>query len=198
MTRTNAREIAIHMIFELGFSKDSAQTLLTNKLNKEYFAMMAEETKLYREFPNKKQRDYMEKMVEGTFVHSPELDEYISKYAKNWSFSRIPRVIAAIMRVAMFEAMYVPEIPVSVAVNDAVEIAKGYDEPEVISFMNGVLRSFVREECASLDGKAQQLKEEDFEETPTAPEESPVEVTETEDGTEILSMSLEGKEGEEA
>lgn len=148
MTRTNAREIAIHFIFQLGFSKESAKEMLETQMTKEHFASLGEETPIYSQYPNKKQADYIRELVEGAFFHSPELDECISRYAKGWTFARIPRVIAAIMRVAMYEAMYMPDIPHSVAINDAVEIAKGYDDPEVISFMNGILGTFVREECA--------------------------------------------------
>ena len=50
------------------------------------------------------------------------------------------------MRVAMFEILYMPDIPAGVAINEAVEIAKKYEEPETVRFLNGILGSFVREE----------------------------------------------------
>ena len=91
---------------------------------------------------------YIRKLVEGVGEHGYELDEYISKYAIGWKFQRIPRIAAAIMRVAMFEVLYMPEIPASAAINEAVELAKKYDEPKVASFVNGILGSFVRKELS--------------------------------------------------
>lgn len=165
MTRTVAREIAVHMIFQLGFSDLSAQQVLEDIVSKERFTQWQGETRLYEQYPNKKQADYIHKLVLGAFEHSPELDDYISQYAVGWSFHRIPRVAAAIMRVAMYEILYMPEIPNSVAINDALEIAKHYDDPEVVSFINGILGSFVRTEFADTPPKPAKFVEEEFDET---------------------------------
>lgn len=146
MTRTNAREIAIHFTFELSFSDLSADALLDEFFNREYFSLLGEEEPLYREFPNEKQRDYICALVRGTFQHGAELDGYIEKYAVGWKFSRIGRVAASIMRVAMYEILYMPDVPNAAAINDAVEIAKGYEGEETVKFINGILGSFVRGE----------------------------------------------------
>ena len=146
MTRTNAREIAVHFAFELGFSTVSAGELLDTFFNKETFALLGEEEPLYAEFPNEKQQKYITELVTGVAAHGAELDGYIEKYAIGWKFSRIDRVAAAIMRVAMYEILYMPDIPNAAAINEAIEIAKGYEDPEVISFMNGILGSFLRNE----------------------------------------------------
>ena len=74
-------------------------------------------------------------------------DDYISRYAVGWSFERIPRMAAAIMRAAMYEILYMQDIPNAAAINEAVEMTKHYEEPEVVSFVNGILGSFVRNEC---------------------------------------------------
>lgn len=148
ITRTVAREIAVHYAFELGFSNLSAQELLEQELTQERFGEIAEIDPLYVEFPDEKQCAYIRKLVEGVGEHGYELDEYISKYAIGWKFQRIPRIAAAIMRVAMFEVLYMPEIPASAAINEAVELAKKYDEPKVASFVNGILGSFVRKELS--------------------------------------------------
>lgn len=146
MTRTNAREIAIHFAFELGFTKQSAEELLAEFLNKETFAQLGEEEPLYNEFPNEKQLAYIKGLVRGVYDHGVELDGYIEKYAKGWKFSRIDRVATAIMRVAMYEVMYMDDIPNNAAVSEAVEISKGYEDAEAVSFINGILGSFVRTE----------------------------------------------------
>ena len=146
MTRTNAREIAIHFTFELSFSNLSADELLDEFFNREYFALLGEEEPLYAEFPNEKQRAYICGLVRGAFEHGAELDGYIEKYAVGWKFSRIGRVAAAIMRVAMYEILYMPDVPNAAAINDAVEIAKSYEGEETVKFINGILGSFVRGE----------------------------------------------------
>lgn len=146
MTRTNAREIAIHFTFELSFSNQSAEQLLDEFFNKEYFTLLGEEEPLYAEFPNEKQRDYICALVRGAFQHGAELDGYIEKYAVGWKFSRIGRVAASIMRVAMYEILYMPDVPNAAAINDAVEIAKNYEGEETVKFINGILGSFVRGE----------------------------------------------------
>lgn len=74
------------------------------------------------------------------------MDGYIEKYAVGWKFSRIGRVASAIMRVAMYEILYMPDVPNAAAINDAVEIAKGYEDEETVKFINGILGSFVRGE----------------------------------------------------
>lgn len=146
MVRNTAREIAIHLSYELSFTDKSVDELLDERLRAETFATLAEEDAIYQETPNAKQADYIRLLVKGVSEHAPELDGYIAKYAKGWSFARIPLVASAIMRVAMYEILYMPDIPNSAAINEAVEIAKKYETPETVKFMNGILGSFVRQE----------------------------------------------------
>ena len=153
MTRSNAREIAVQLIFSLGFSNHSAQEVLDSQLTPERFAELAEENALYAQFPNEKQQQYIRDLVQGVFSHGPELDDYISRYAVGWSFARIPRMAAAIMRTAMYEVLYVPDVPNAAAINEAVEIAKRYETQEVVSFVNGILGSFVRAEFSETTPK---------------------------------------------
>ena len=146
MTRTVAREIAVHLTFELGFTGQTARELLDEALNRKTFALIGQEEPLYAEFPNETQRTYITRLVEGVYEHTPELDEYISKYAIGWKFSRLNRVAVAIMRVAMYEILYMQDIPNAAAINEALELVKHYEEPEVVSFVNGILGAFVRGE----------------------------------------------------
>lgn len=146
MTRSNAREIAIHFTFELGFSELDAAQLLERNLTEELFGQRSGETELYAQFPDKRQAEYIAGLVQGVFSHGAELDGYIAQYAKGWRFSRIDRVAAAIMRVTMYEILYMPEIPNKAAINEAVEIAKKYVDDDVVKFVNGILGSFVRAE----------------------------------------------------
>lgn len=146
MTRTEAREVAVRLCFEISGRECTADEIFDCFFDREYFDSLKGEDNLFNEFPDGTQRDYIESIVRGVGEHSAELDGYVSKYAKGWSFSRISRTALAVMKTAMYEAMYMPEIPTGVAINEAVEIAKHYDEPETVSFVNGVLGSFVRGE----------------------------------------------------
>ena len=146
MTRTAAREIAIHCSYSLGFSRQSPDEFVEERLQRESFLRWGEENELYKEYPNEKQMEYIRTVVRGVAEHGPELDQYIARYSKNWSFERIPRTAAAIMRVAMYEILYMPAIPNAAAINDAVEICKKYEEEKVVSFVNGILGTFVRAE----------------------------------------------------
>ncbi len=148
MVRNTAREIAIHLSYELSFTDKTVEELLDRRLTAESFAELAEEDAVYQEAPNAKQADYIRRLVRGVAEHGAELDGYIAKYAKGWQFSRIPLVASAIMRVAMYEVMYMPDIPDAAAINEAVEIAKKYETPETVKFINGILGSFARQEIA--------------------------------------------------
>lgn len=106
----------------------------------------AQEDALYQDYPNEKQIQYIQKVVRGVAEHGPELDQYIAQYAKNWRFARIPLTASAIMRVAMYEILYMPEIPAAASINDAVDIAKKYEDEKVAAFINGILGTFVRTE----------------------------------------------------
>jgi len=136
----------MHFAFELVFSDVKADQLLDRELTEEAFALRGRDEELYAECPAAEYRDYVVRLVRGVDEHGAELDGYIAKYAKGWKFSRIDRVAAAIMRVTMFEILYMPEVPNKVAINEAVEIAKKYLDEDVVKFINGILGSFVRAE----------------------------------------------------
>ena len=146
MTRNTAREIATHLAYELSFIDVPVEAFLDERLSEENFEALAQEYDLYSVKPNAKQVQYVRRLVSGVAEHAAELDTYIEKYAKGWRFERISLVASAIMRVAMYEILYMPEIPNGVAINEAVEIAKKYESPEVVRFMTGILGSFLREE----------------------------------------------------
>ena len=150
MIRNVAREIAMHLSYELSFTDLSAGELLDQRLSSTHFGAIAPEYEVYGEVPGPSQRAYIRKLVSGIAAHGYELDQYIEKYAKGWRFERIPLVAGAIMRLAMYEILYMPEIPNGAAINEAVEIAKKYESPEVVRFINGILGSFVRSEAADI------------------------------------------------
>ena len=146
MTRSAAREIAVHLVFEMGFSQLSPDELLAQALTRQTFELIGQEEPLYAEFPNVEQRAYIETLVRGVDEKREELDGYISKYAIGWKISRIPRVVVSILRVCLFEILYMGDVPNAAAINEAVELTKHYEESELCAFVNGILGSFVRQE----------------------------------------------------
>ncbi len=146
MTRIVAREIAVHLLYELDFAKLSAEELLADQLTEENFAALAKDEPMYEEYPEEPQLAYIRTVVTGVSEHRAELDQYIEQYAVGWRLRRIPKVAAAILRVAMFEVLYLPEVPDNAAISAAVELAKRYEDQKVVSFLNGILGSFVRNE----------------------------------------------------
>ena len=136
----------MHLTFELAFSNLKADQLLERELTEEAFAARGQEEELYAQFPGQGLREYIVTLVRGVADHGAELDGYIERHAKGWRFSRIDRVAAAIMRLTMYEILYMPDVPNKVAINEAVEIAKKYLDEDVVRFINGILGAFVREE----------------------------------------------------
>ena len=88
---------------------------------------------------------YITETVRGIQSHQEELDGYISRYAIGWHVERISRLARAILQLAMYEALYVDDVPTGVAISEAVELARKYETEDVVSFVNGILGSFARE-----------------------------------------------------
>jgi len=148
MTRTVAREIAVRLCFSISENPSDPKELLTQVFEEKYYSTLKDEDKLYKEPPDDQQLGYITRLVTGIFEHLAELDGYIEKYSVGWKFGRISRTASAIMKTAMFEILYMPDIPDGAAINEAVELAKRYEPPETVSFINGVLGSFSRSEIS--------------------------------------------------
>lgn len=147
MTRTNARELAIQLSFAANAGGRSASELFDDFFSEEYFATLAEENELFTDFPDENSLAYIKRLVTLEESNRSELEGYIERYAKGWKAERISRTAMAIMRCAVCEILYMEDIPNSAAINEAVELDKGYDEPETVAFVNGVLGGFVRGEA---------------------------------------------------
>lgn len=145
MTRTNAREIVMQLMYEQGFRNEPAKELIDTRLEPDYFATLESESDAYTERPSEKDRNYVESTLSGILEKQEELDGYIRKYAIDWDFDRISRVARAVMQVAMYESLYVEDVPVSAAINEAVELTRKYEDEDVVAFVNGILGSFARE-----------------------------------------------------
>jgi len=140
--------MAVRLCFSISENPSDPKELLDQVFEEEYFSTLKTEDKLYKEPPDALQLEYITRLVTGILEHSAELDSYIDKYSVSWKFGRISRTAVAIMKTAMFEVLYMPDIPDRAAINEAVELAKRYEPPETVSFINGVLGSFVRNEIS--------------------------------------------------
>ncbi len=145
MTRSNARELAAHLIYELDYTDETPSQAIDVRMEQGYYAELALENEVYTERPSKKQMAYIRACVEGVAEHCRELDETISKYAVGWNLSRISRFTKTAMRLAIFEILYVDDVPTGVAINECVELTRKYEDKEVVSFVNGILGSFARD-----------------------------------------------------
>lgn len=144
MTRGNARELALHLIYGRAFTGEEPEQVISTRLEKEYYAELGKETEVYSERPSRAQLRYIDTVVAGVANREEELDEQIRKYAIGWDISRISKLARCILRLAIYEILYVEDVPAGVAVAEAVRIAKKYNDDDTGAFVNGILGSFVR------------------------------------------------------
>lgn len=162
MTRSNARELAIHLIYGREFTGDTPNEVIRLRLEEGYYEQLAAEYEIYTERPNAKQVKYLEQLVAGVHQHEEELNAIIGKFSIGWDVKRISRLNRVIMQLAIYEILYVDDVPEGVAVSEAVRLAKKYND-EMGRFVNGILGSFARSLKEKPAGAA-------VEETPAAEE----------------------------
>ena len=144
MTRGNARELAVHLIYSREFTREEPELVIATRLDKEYYAKLSQENQVYEERPSRAQRAYIDQVVLGVANRIDELNETISKYSIGWDISRISRLTRTVMQLAIFEILYVEDVPTGVAISEAVRIVKMYDGDEAGAFVNGILGTFAR------------------------------------------------------
>lgn len=154
MKRSTAREIAIQLGFSVAAAGFIPEEAVEEFFEPSHYASLAEEGELYTEKPGS-QIEYIRQSVCGVSQRREELDEYIARYAKGWRTERIDRAAAAILRQAMFEILYMDDIPAATSIDEAVELAKGYEDAEVVAFINGVLGGFYRGEVEKTEVPAE-------------------------------------------
>ena len=144
MNRRGARELVLHLNFSGEYTGYKGDELLKD-INEENFLSLAGEYDLYQEMPPENQQEYIRRAVTGVMEHLYELDDYIEKYAKGWNIARISRISKCILRLSMYEVLYL-SIPVGASVNEALELAKKYDSEEAAGFINGIMGAFMEHE----------------------------------------------------
>lgn len=131
MSRRKSREQAFALLFEKSFNDQPVEEL----------AAAATEARDTEAEP------FALSLAEGAEMHLVEIDAKIDTYSRKWSRERISRVALAVLRLAIYEMLFEDSVPVSVAINEAVELAKRYGGEEDSSFVNGILGSVSREQA---------------------------------------------------
>ena len=139
MIRRVAREMVLQSLFQMDFAQAEPAEALAIALEVQKDEENSEEAV--------KAEEYAEKVLKGTAEMLPELDAMIGKYAINWDVKRMPGIDRNILRMAIYEMRFAEEkVPVNVAVNEAVELAKMFGTDKSARFINGVLGRLMREE----------------------------------------------------
>ena len=144
MTRANARELAIHLIYSRSFTGEEPQRIISARLEKEYYSLLAEENQVYSDRPSRAQLAYIDQVVDGVANREEELNAIIQERSIGWDITRISKLTRSVIQVALFEIQYMEDVPTGVAISEAVRIAKLYDGDDTGAFVNGILGSFAR------------------------------------------------------
>jgi N utilization substance protein B len=102
---------------------------------------------------NRKAIPYAHKLLQGIQGKREEINQLISRYAANWRLERMSVIDRNILRLAVFELYYQEDVPTSVAINEAVEIAKRYSTDDSGPFINGILDAMAREKISGAHNK---------------------------------------------
>ena len=143
--RKEAREITLHLVFELSFKQFSDEDLLSDRLEKSVMRSLAGDIALYAGELEEEQKIYIRNTVLGVCTHCAELDEIVSKYSTNWSTSRLSHMTMSVLRLALYEMKYADDVPTATAIDEAVELAKKYESKEASKLINGILGAVARE-----------------------------------------------------
>jgi len=138
-TRRNSRELALQALYQGELAGE------TGLLDFEEFCVHFQ--------VNKKAMPYAKKLLQGVQGKREEINQRISRYAENWRLERMSVIDRNILRLAVFELLYQDDVPTSVAINEAVEIAKRYSTDDSGSFINGVLDAMARDEISGTGNK---------------------------------------------
>ena len=138
-TRRKAREVALQALYQYELLQQG------DRFSFEQFCSHFQ--------VNKKAIPYAMKLLSGVQEKSEEINELISRYAENWRLERMSVIDRNILRLAVFELHYQDDVPTSVAINEAVEIAKRYSTDDSGSFINGILDGLAKVEISGTENK---------------------------------------------
>jgi N utilization substance protein B len=128
--RTKARKRAVDVLYEADLRGDDWLAVLRDRI----------------ETANPPVPDHTIRLVEGVAEHTSRIDELIDAHAANWSIDRLPDVDRAILRMAVFELLWVDDVPDVVVIDEAVELAKALSTDDSPAYVNGVLGAILAAE----------------------------------------------------
>lgn len=137
--RTQARELALQILYQEDIAHSGIEEVLQN--------FWEEKDESFSGNDDTEVRQYAERIVRGTLEKLDAIDRMIEKFAEHWEIKRMAYVDRNILRLAVYEMMFMDEIPVKVAINEAVELAKRYGESDSSKFVNGILDKIAKTEC---------------------------------------------------
>lgn len=129
MARSEARAAAMKLLYERTMGGEGGENTIVG---------MLELT------PDADEAAYIADVLSGVERNAEAIDETISNYTVGWTLERMARVDLSILRVAVYEMLYRPDIPGPASINEALELARTYSTEEAVSFINGVLGSLAR------------------------------------------------------
>ena len=130
MDRKKARDNAFKCVYQLSFGQD----LDINKILENCYVENEND---------EEEKEYIETVVNGIKSNLEKIDNIILGNLKNWTIDRIFKIDLAILRLAIYEILFIENIPVKVSANEAVELAKTYGNNESKSFVNGLLAKVI-------------------------------------------------------
>ncbi len=139
MARTTARAAAMQMVYE---------RLLGGQGGGETLELVYEQLNEGKDTPSQDDQAYIDDVLAGIAARQDEIDQSIREFSVDWSLERMARVDLTILRLATYEILFREDVPGSVAINEAVELAGKYSDPAGGRFINGVLGSILRKKEA--------------------------------------------------
>lgn len=125
MGRRASRETAMKLLYQLEIQKEDREIQINNAFEE-------------NDIPEA-DKEYILDVINGVFNNVSYIDSIVEKHSKGWKISRISRVDLSILRLSIYEIIFRDDIPYSVSINEAVELAKRYSGEDSGSFINGIL-----------------------------------------------------------
>jgi transcription antitermination protein NusB len=146
---SRSREFALQILYQMDMTKQPPVDIFEDfwKDRTDLALEEPEKEAIEKDKKDADVRQYAQKIVAGVFEHLADIDRVIERYAENWTIIRMACVDRNILRLSTYELMYVDEIPIKVAINEAVELAKRYGENDSSKFVNGILDRIAKTEC---------------------------------------------------
>lgn len=147
--RTRSREFALQVLYQADMTHADPQEILEDFWqDRTDLALSSQEKETVEEDKKDPEvRQYTEILVLGTLDKLPSIDKTIERFAENWEMKRMGYVDRNILRLSAYEILHLEEVPLKVAINEAVELAKRYGEADSSKFVNGILDRIAKTEC---------------------------------------------------